>query len=119
MLPTCKTIPLETNYIPQEDTKSNLEINQSAANSSITSEEKVNSTKSYPLSEIEEHLDVNDCWVGYGGKVYDATDYLSKHPGGKSAITKYCGTVDEFTEALDAKHSPSYINKLPLIGTIE
>ena len=54
--------------------------------------------------EISEHNNVNSCWVGYYGNVYDLTQWLNEHPGGLEAISPHCGTIIEFTEAYDDRH---------------
>ncbi len=54
--------------------------------------------------EIAEHNNEESCWVGYYGYVYDLTSWLNQHPGGADEILPHCGTVEEFTEAYDARH---------------
>ncbi len=49
-----------------------------------------NSTILIPL-EIAKHNSSNDCWLIIKNKVYNATDFLSRHPGGGNLITPYCG----------------------------
>ncbi len=58
---------------------------------------------SISLSELSEHNTETDCWVIYQGKVYDLTTWLTKHPGGVKAISKYCGT-EGFEAAFKAQH---------------
>jgi cytochrome b involved in lipid metabolism len=41
--------------------------------------------------EVVKHNNSNDCWIIIENKVYSATDFLSRHPGGGSLITTYCG----------------------------
>ena len=40
------------------------------------------------VEELSSHNKEEDCWVSYDGKVYDITDYIPRHPGGKSAIER-------------------------------
>lgn len=47
-------------------------------------------TKLYSLDEIAQHGTDTDCWLAIEGKVYNVTDFVSKHPGGK-AILNGCG----------------------------
>jgi len=41
--------------------------------------------------EIAKHNSTGDCFIIINNKVYDATDYISSHPGG-AAISQGCGT---------------------------
>lgn len=43
-------------------------------------------------AEILKHSSLNNCWIIIENKVYDVTDFLSRHPGGGGLITPYCGT---------------------------
>lgn len=43
------------------------------------------------FSEIAKHDKESDCWQIINGKVYDVTDFLSRHPGGSEIMIKYCG----------------------------
>lgn len=45
---------------------------------------------SYTLADIAAHATVSDCWMAIEGKVYNVTDFVGKHPGGK-AILRGCG----------------------------
>ena len=58
----------------------------------------------YSREDIMIHNSPESCWVGYNGYVYDLTPFLNRHPGGASAITPHCGTVEEFTNAYDNQH---------------
>lgn len=68
------------------------------------------------LSELSSHNSLTDCWVGYGGKIYDITSFLPNHPGSASAISPYCGTEKEFTNAFTKKHGTSKVNNLMRVG---
>ena len=41
--------------------------------------------------EVREHNKEGDCWIILQGKVYDVSDYLNTHPGGKSILLKFGG----------------------------
>lgn len=43
------------------------------------------------LADIAKHNTLGDCWLAINNKVYNVTDFLSRHSGGASAITQYCG----------------------------
>lgn len=47
-------------------------------------------TMSYTLADVQAHATETDCWMAIDGKVYDATEYIATHPGGK-AIVGGCG----------------------------
>ncbi len=53
------------------------------------------------LSDLESHNSESDCWVAYSGKVYDITEFLSKH---KAPLGNYCGTSTEFEDAYMGTH---------------
>lgn len=48
------------------------------------------------LAEVQAHNTAADCWSVVDGKVYDLTNWVSAHPGGKAVITAMCG-VDATT----------------------
>ena len=42
--------------------------------------------------ELEKHNNPQDLWLVIDNKVYDVTEYMNKHPGGKNSILKHAGT---------------------------
>lgn len=46
---------------------------------------------SFSLEDLEEHKDVDDCWIAINGNVYDVTQYVRIHPGGRWIILNYAG----------------------------
>lgn len=44
----------------------------------------------YSVEEIALHAAADDCWLLIDGKVYDVTEYVARHPGGK-AVVEGCG----------------------------
>ncbi len=65
--------------------------------------------------KVATHDSEDDCWLIIDNKVYDVTDYLRLHPGGKAIVASYCG--QEATAAFDTKagegsHSQSAIEQL-------
>ncbi len=74
--------------------------------------------KSVILTELSNHNAKSDCWVAYGGKVYDITSFLPKHPGSSAAIQPYCGTADEFKAAFENKHGTSKVSNLMKMGVL-
>jgi L-lactate dehydrogenase (cytochrome) len=45
------------------------------------------------LAEVGKHNTVEDFWMVIHGKVYDMTDFISHHPGGKAVLKQYAGKV--------------------------
>ena len=41
--------------------------------------------------EVAQHNKKNDCWIVVDGKVYDMTEFLDEHPGGRRLPLKYAG----------------------------
>lgn len=75
--------------------------------------------QAFTVDLIAQHNTATDCWVTYGNTVYNVTDYLSSHPGGRDRIIPYCGT-DIATAFMAQGHSnvaASMLNGLA-IGTI-
>jgi len=50
-----------------------------------------NQAKSIEWSEVANHSTEEDCWIVVKNVVYNATNYLSDHPGGPIVITKRGG----------------------------
>ena len=49
--------------------------------------------KYFDIEEIKKHNKQNDCWIICCQKVYNITDLIDKHPGGKSCLLKRGGGV--------------------------
>lgn len=45
----------------------------------------------YTAEQVREHRRLDDCWVSYGGLVYDLTRYVRYHPGGLPCLERYFG----------------------------
>merc|ERR1712086_315264 len=65
--------------------------------------------QSIPMSEVRKHSTPDDCWVVIHEKVYDLTDFLSEHPGGKKVILRYAGK--DATPGFDPIHPRDIIQK--------
>eukprot|EP01024_Parvocaulis_polyphysoides_P063984 TRINITY_DN7420_c0_g4_i2.p1 TRINITY_DN7420_c0_g4~~TRINITY_DN7420_c0_g4_i2.p1 ORF type:complete len:523 (-),score=68.23 TRINITY_DN7420_c0_g4_i2:1004-2470(-) len=48
------------------------------------------SNKSFTLTDVAKHNQPDDCWIIVNDKVYDVTEFVQKHPGGK-IIQEYAG----------------------------
>lgn len=44
-------------------------------------------------AEVAKHNTTSSCWIVIGGKVYDVTPYLERHPGGAAILVKQGGRV--------------------------
>lgn len=78
------------------------------------------------VEEVQSHTSVDTgVWVVINGKVYDLTDFLSRHPGGKSIILKYAGK--NALAIFNKYHALNFVDKYlepseclgPLIGELE
>jgi cytochrome b involved in lipid metabolism len=58
--------------------------------------------KTYTITEVSQHADVQSCWSVVHGNVYDLSSWISQHPGGERAILGMCGK--DATDAFDGKH---------------
>lgn len=62
------------------------------------------------IEEVKKHNTEGDCWVVIHGNVYDLTEFLPDHPGGKRIILKYAGGK-EAAKAFDPVHPPDTLEK--------
>ena len=59
--------------------------------------------------EVARHATASDCWVIIDDRVFDVTEFLEEHPGGKHVILSRAGT--DATQAYDAVHSRDLLAK--------
>ncbi|EEH18251.2 hypothetical protein PABG_00814 [Paracoccidioides brasiliensis Pb03] len=77
--------------------------------------------KQFTRQEVEKHDSASNCWIVINNKVYDATNVLSWHPGGASAILAHAGRVHlETTEEFESIHDDYAQQKLNecLLGVV-
>lgn len=60
-------------------------------------------TGSYTVEDVKKHATDKDCWVILHNQVYNVTNFLNDHPGGKKAIMLYAGK--DATTEFDMLHS--------------
>ena len=77
----------------------------SSTNSSNTN---LDVATAYTATVVAQHAKQTDCWTIIDQKVYDVTDYIPNHPGGRQ-ITQACGTdatgMFNGTSAMGRMHS--------------
>jgi len=65
---------------------------------------------SFLISDVAKHNNENDCWIVIDGKVYDVTNYIESHPGGR-VLVNFCGQDGSLAFATKGKknkpHSPA------------
>ena len=75
--------------------------------------------KTITLDEFKKHNTRESIWICIGKKVYDITDYVSKHPGGITCILKNATTDISHHAAFHSKKifellKPRLIGKLDI-----
>jgi cytochrome b involved in lipid metabolism len=68
--------------------------------------------------EIAKHTSPEDCWLLIEKKVYSASDFLVRHPGGGGLILPYCGqdaTEPFMTQGGRGSHSQEAMRILGLL----
>lgn len=63
-------------------------------------------------SELARHTSEFDCWTAYQGKVYNITQYIPYHPGGKQKLM--LGAGKDCTELFDRYHR--WVNCSNILG---
>ena len=58
-------------------------------------------TRVIPMQEVRKHNSPDDCWIVAKGKVFNATPFISIHPGGKTSILRRGGGVKDATVDFD------------------
>lgn len=57
---------------------------------------------SFTMAQVAQHASAASCYTVVSGSVYDVTAFVTKHPGGQSAIKSMCGV--DGTAAFSAQH---------------
>ncbi|GAA6034368.1 hypothetical protein JCM8097_002691 [Rhodosporidiobolus ruineniae] len=75
-------------------------------------------SKSFTLKDVSAHKSADSAWLVVENGVYDVTDFLEEHPGGKKVLLSQCGK--DATEKFWQFHSKKVLEKSAkpfLIGT--
>lgn len=59
----------------------------------------------YTMAQVATHANESSCWSIIRNEVYDLTNWISQHPGGKQAILGLCGK--DGTAAFEGQHGGS------------
>jgi cytochrome b involved in lipid metabolism len=62
-------------------------------------------SQGYTATIVATHNNAASCWTIIGSNVYDVTSWISKHPGGRTAILATCGI--DATAAFTRQHGSS------------
>ncbi|KAM0754907.1 cytochrome b5 [Meredithblackwellia eburnea MCA 4105] len=74
----------------------------------------------YSVADVAAHNKDKDAWVIIDGGVYDMSDFLDEHPGGKKILLNSCGK--DSSEKFWKFHSKKVLEKTAkpfLIGAVE
>lgn len=83
--------------------------NASSTTSKKEPETKAQTLREFTPEEVARHTKKGDCWVVLNNQVYDVTEFLPDHPGGKNAILLYGGK--DATKEFNMLHKPEIIDK--------
>ena len=72
----------------------------------------------FTADEVAMHNKEDDCWIVVHGKVYDVTEFLPQHPGGKRQLLQFAGQVAD--EGFDQIHDEDVLLRVSnkLVGTL-
>ena len=65
----------------------------------------------YTLADVARHPDANSCWYVLYGVVYDFTNYIDDHKGGRGTILAECGTDATIPYEAEKKHDVQLLIK--------
>lgn len=79
--------------------------------------------KSYTVEEVSKHNTAQDIWVIINDKVFDLTQFINEHPGGKKVLMKKAGK--DASKEFKTFHNEAIMQRVGLpmqigvIGSIE
>jgi len=62
------------------------------------------SARNFTWEQLAEHNREGDCFIGIRGKVYDVTEFVDRHPGGRDQLLR--GSGRDATLVFDSYHKP-------------
>lgn len=68
-----------------------------------------NTSSKLTIEDVQSHNNENDAWVIINKKIYDITNFLSHHPGGKMILLKASGT--DATDDFEMLHNNNVLQK--------
>lgn len=76
----------------------------------------------YTLTDVAEHNKPADAWIAYKGKVYDVSEFVDSHPGGREILEEHLGqdVTNVFEDPKIHEHSDAALTLLKdyLIGKL-
>lgn len=60
-------------------------------------------------TELAKHNSRQSCWLAIHGEVWDATNFLNRHPGGADLILKLAGT--DASDEYELFHNPDLVRE--------
>lgn len=85
------------------------DVGKKAPNGSSSSASSAGGSGKLSMAEVQKHNSADDCYVVIKDNVYDVTNFLNDHPGGKGALLMYAGK--NATEEFEMLHKPSVLTK--------
>uniref|UniRef100_A0A7S4M790 Cytochrome b5 heme-binding domain-containing protein n=1 Tax=Vannella robusta TaxID=1487602 RepID=A0A7S4M790_9EUKA len=75
-------------------------------------------SREFSASEVAAHNSQDDCWIIVNGKVFDVTEFMKKHPGGKKVLLNVAGK--DATTQFQSLHQPGVLHQYDslCIGTL-
>ena len=119
--PTAVNNSQETNKTQQPvQTVEKTPETQSPAQTNNTPAPVTSTEVTYTMAAVEAANSPTKCWTVVNGNVYDVTNYAPKHPGGREAVLKLCGTdgTAAFTKTHDGQENPEAELKKTYIGKL-
>lgn len=121
---TVTITPPKTTTTPPKTTTSTPKTTTSGGSTSNGSSSSSTSSPSQPgtytATEVAKHNSGASCFSFVDGGVYDLTNWISRHPGGQSAIKYMCGidATDAFMSQHAGERRPTSILDQYKIGTL-